>query len=204
MPAAMSVAALVIATASLVLIPAGSTSGLGHASAKGTTATGSVTCTKVTGSITYRPAVRHVGSVPETQTFTFTARGCSTHNSNVHRVVSGTLKVSVRRSSNSCADLLVTHLSTSTGTWRPTSIRPTTATFSGYAYVFSKAGDIGFTVPNVGGTARVTGSFAGQDHGATSTATAYTNMTLTQFRAACLSASGLTRQTIVGGSARFS
>lgn len=31
------------------------------------------------------------------------------------------------------------------------------STLSGYVFVYGKFGDIGFTVPNTGGTARVTG-----------------------------------------------
>ena len=167
-------------------------------------ATGSVTCKKVTGSVTFQPAVRHVGTTPETQIVTFRASACSTKGSNVKHVTSGYLTVTVHRPSNSCIGLLSTELPKSTGTWRPSSIHSTTASFSGLAFVYNKVGDEGFTVPNVGGTAKVTGSFAGTDHGKRSTATLYTNMTPAQFRSACLSSTGLSRQAIVSGVATFS
>jgi hypothetical protein len=70
--------------------------------------------------------------------------------------------------------------------------------------VYNKAGDVGFTVPNTGGSATVTGSFAGTDHGKHSTATVFTNMTPIQFRDDCLSPTGLSRQAIVSGVATFS
>jgi hypothetical protein len=167
-------------------------------------ATGSVTCKKVTGSIVFRPAVRHVGTTAETQVVTFRASACTTKGSNVRRVTSGQLTVTVHRPSNSCVDLLSTELPTGTGRWTPSSTHPTTASFSGLEFVDNKAGDVGFTVPNPGGTAHVTGSFAGTDHGRRSTATVYTNMTPLQFRDACLSAAGLSKQFIVSGVATFS
>jgi hypothetical protein len=48
------------------------------------------------------------------------------------------------------------------------------------------------------------GLFAGKDHGAPSSATAYTNMTASQFHATCPSSADLSRQTIVSGTTRFS
>lgn len=167
-------------------------------------ATGGVTCTKVTGTVTFTPPVRHVGTTTETQTVTFRASGCRTTGSNVKHVTAGVLRVVVHRPSNSCIGLLSTVLPKSTGTWVPSSIHSTTAAFSGLTFVYSKTGDVGFTVPNSGGTARVSGSFAGRDHGKRSTATVYTNMTPTQFRDACISSAGLARQSIVSGIAKFS
>lgn len=192
-------ALLAVVVMSFVLIPDASAS-----KSKVTVATGAVSCSTVTGSITYNPPVHHVGTTAETQIFTFVASHCTTSQSNVKHVVSGTVTVAIHRPSNSCISLLSTHLSSSTGTWRPSSIHSTTASFSGYDFVYSAVGDVGFTAPNPGGTARVTGSFAGKDHGARSSVTAYTNMTPSHFEAGCLSPSGISRQTIVSGSARFS
>ena len=171
--------------------------------AKVVVATGSIRCARVTGSITYNPPVRHVGTQPETQVFRFRASACSTTNSNVKRVTGGNLTVTVHRTTNSCVDLLATHLSTSTGTWTPTSIHTTSATFSGYVFVHNAAGDIGFTVPNPGAVARVSGSFAGKDHGRSSTATTFVSMTAAQLASACLSPAGLSKQSIVSGYATF-
>ncbi len=135
---------------------------------------------------------------------TFHASGCSTKGSNVKHVTGGTLVVTLHRPSNSCIGLLSTQLPKGTGTWKPSSIHSTTASFSGYAFVYSATGAVGIKVPNVGGTATVTGSFAGKDHGHRSTATMYTSMSPSQFRDACLSPAGLSRQAIVSGVATFS
>jgi hypothetical protein len=78
------------------------------------------------------------------------------------------------------------------------------ATFSGVNYIHNNAGDVGFTIPNTGGTASLKGSFAGKNHGAQSTITAFTNMTLGRFIAACDSTAGLSRYSIVSGTATFS
>lgn len=193
---------LLISAVSLFPVSSASAS---RSATKGIVATGSVTCTHVTGSVSFTPAVRHVGSTSETQMITFHASRCITKNSNVKHVTSGTLVVTVHRPSNSCIGLLTTQLPKgSTGTWKPSTIHSTTALFSGFSFVYSKSGDVGFTVPNTGGTAKVTGSFPGKDHGKRSSATVYTNMTPTQFRDACLSSAGLSRQSITSGTATFS
>jgi len=167
-------------------------------------ATGSVVCTKVTGSTTFHPPVHHIGTGPETQVFVFHASGCTTSKSNVKHVTSGSLTVSIHRASNSCVDMLLSQPSKGSGTWKPNTIHSTTASFSGFSFVNSKAGKAGFTVPNVGGKAVVTGSFAGTDHGARSTATVYTNLSALQFHAACMKPAGLAREPIVSGTAKFS
>ncbi len=195
---------LVVVVAGLAVVPATSAAASGLGSPKGVVATGSVTCTHVTGSITFTPAVRHIGTTPETQVITVHASGCSTKGSNVKRVASGTLVVTLQRPSNSCVGLLFTQLPKGTGTWKPSSIHRTTASFSGFGFVYATSGDVGITVPNKGGSSTVTGSFAGRDRGRRSTATIYTNMTPDQFRNACLSPAGLSRQLIVSGVATFS
>lgn len=166
--------------------------------------TGSIVCKQVTGSITYSPADRLGGTTAEVQVFSFRASRCSTTHSNVSHVLGGSVTTTVRRATNSCADLLVSQPSRGSGAWEPSSIHPTTASFSGYTIVTSATGDVGFTVPNTGGRASVSGSFAGKDHGARSTATVYTNMTTAQVETACISLQGLSRQTIISGTATFS
>jgi hypothetical protein len=196
----MLLAAVVVFSSSLVAMDSPPAS----AKSKVVVATGSVVCTKVTGSSTFYPPVRHIGTGPETQVFVFHASGCTTSKSNVKHVTSGSLTVSIHRASNSCVDALLSQPSKGSGTWKPNSIHSTTASFSGFSFVNNKAGKAGFTVPNVGGKAVVTGSFAGTDHGARSTATFYTNMSALQFHAACLKPGGLARQPIVSGTANFS
>jgi hypothetical protein len=121
---------------------------------KAIVATGSVAYTKVTGSVNFHPAVRHISTTPETQVVTFRASGCSTRGSNVKRVTSDTLTVTVHRPSNSCIALLSTELPRSIGTRKSSSIHSTTASFPALAFVYNKVGDVGFTVPNTGGPQR--------------------------------------------------
>ncbi|HLM94975.1 MAG TPA: hypothetical protein VK283_01595 [Acidimicrobiales bacterium] len=57
---------------------------------------------------------------------------------------------------------------------------------------------MGFTFPNPGGTTKVTGSFAGSDHGAGSSTTVFFNRTAVQLLAACR-ASGLVSIPVTSG-----
>jgi hypothetical protein len=63
--------------------------------------------------------------------------------------------------------------------------------------VTNSAGDVGFVFPNSGGTTSVTGSFAGSDNGAGSSASAYTDMTAQGVLSTCQS-SGLPSLTGAG------
>lgn len=201
---ANALTALVVVTAMVLFQPSSTATASKSTNHKVVVASGSITCTKVTGSIRFRPAVHHIGTQRETQTVTFRASKCTTRGSNVKHVTSGSLTVVVHRSSNSCISLLSSEHPRGTGTWSPKSVHSTTASFTGFAFVSSKTGDVGFRVPNAGGSAKVTGSFAGKDHGKHSTATVYTNLTPGQFRSACLSSNGLSAQAIVSGVVTFS
>jgi hypothetical protein len=55
-------------------------------------------------------------------------------------------------------------------------------------------------LPKSGATAKVTGSFAGSDHGAGTTATAFSGETTTQLLGACESSAGLTSIAVTSGS----
>ncbi len=57
---------------------------------------------------------------------------------------------------------------------------------------------MGFTFPNPGGTTKVTGSFAGSDHGASSSATVFFDRTAVQLLAACRT-SGLVSMPVTSG-----
>jgi hypothetical protein len=63
----------------------------------------------------------------------------------------------------------------------------------------NSAGDEGFTLPASGGTAKVTGSFAGSDLGATSTAQTFSNQTGKQLLTACGSSAGLASLQVASG-----
>ncbi len=192
---------LIASTAASVLLVA--TMVPAHGAAK-VVATGSVTCTKITGTITYRPAMHHVGTSTEVQTFSFTATHCTTKGSNVKRVISGTLTTTLHRTTNACATLLASEKASGVGHWKPASLAPTRGIFSGYHVIVAPNGDVGFALPNLGGSAHLTGSFAGRDHGRSSHAALYLAMTGSELLAACNSSAGLSRQTLAGGSVTFS
>ncbi len=198
-----TVLAATVLALTLVGLSAAAPSG---ATTRAKVATGSVTCTHVTGTIVYSPTIHHVGTRAGTQKFVLHISGCTTTGSNVRRVEGGTLTFSVHRSLNSCAELLaqVTSHPPVAVLWKPSSVKKSLITFSGFVYVLGPADHVGFHVPPSGGTATVSGSFAGRDHGARSSATLYTNTTARQFQAACEAPTGVSRQSIVSGTATLS
>lgn len=188
-----------------VLVALGATTPVAAASHP-TLATGHVVCHRVTGTITYSPALHHVGTKPETQKFVLHGSQCTTSGSNVHRVTGAILTATLHRPLDSCVEMLapVSSATPLTVTWLPHTIARSQVTFAGFTYVLGTGDHVGFRVPAPGGAARVTGSFAGTDHGEHATATLYTNITALQFRDACLTAKGVAHQSIVSGSASVS
>jgi hypothetical protein len=72
-------------------------------------------------------------------------------------------------------------------------------TFSGYSVGTGPSGGGEFTLPKAPGTAKVTGSFAGSDHGAGSKAAAVSSQTATELVAACGSSAGLASIPVTSG-----
>ena len=163
---------------------------------------GTVTCTSLTGSVTFSPPAVAGGTRPEVQRFRLTATHCTASAKAVH-VTHATITATVRRPTNSCGALFASVPSTGTVTWSPRSIATSTFRFSGYSLAVSPAGQRGFNLPGPGGTARVTGSFVGVDHGAGSSAVGYLDLTASQFIAECASGSGLAHHRVVAGRARL-
>src|SRR3974390_2973736 len=82
----MAGAAMLMVAALVTLVPVGS------ASAALKTATGTITCTSVKGSVTFTPALKLVGTpsvLTDTAKVTVTATGCSTSGSNIPVVSKG-------------------------------------------------------------------------------------------------------------------
>lgn len=185
-----------------------SNSGGANASAaakpKVTVATGSVTCRKVSGSISASPPLRKGGTEPEKMVWSIRASDCTTSKSNIKHVKGGYLTTIARPPTNACGGLVYSHRVLPSFTWNPKSVHSTSASFSGFSFVQNTAGLEGFTLPNTGGSASVTGSFAGKDHGKRSVITVFTNLTISKFRSACESKAGLATYKIVSGTATFS
>jgi hypothetical protein len=171
--------------------------------AGGKVATGSVTCTSVTGTIAFNPPLTNSGTSPETTSITLTASGCTPAGSSASTVTSGTATATIQSATNGCLSLLTSKPVAVAVAWSPSSIHASVATFSGYAIVSDAGGNIGFGLPNSGGTATIAGSFAGTDNGATSKATTYSALTQTTLLAACATAAGVPSLAITNGSVTF-
>ncbi len=138
-------------------------------------ATGGVTCNSITGALTFTPPLTTKGGSAESTAITLNATGCATSGSNVSKVTRGTASATITDTSNACTGLLNSRPITVNITWTPATIHPSVLTFSGYAGSTGSGGDLGFTLPKSGDTAKVIGSFPGADHGAGSTSTAFSN-----------------------------
>lgn len=177
----------------------------GSASAANPPAPGTITCTQITGKITFTPPLTLAGNAnSEVTKTTTTSTHCtvSTGTAPTKGVTHSTItKTSTNNTANSCTGLATSVPVTEHVVWTHTPlIANTTVKFSGLMQATEPvSGDAGFTLPNTGGTASVTGSYPGTDHGKTSTATVYTNKTASQIATAC--ATGVASLTIDAGSA---
>ena len=167
-------------------------------------ATGRVMCRKVTGSITLSPPLQKGGMKPEKMVWKIHVSDCTTTKSNVKHVKGVNMISIVHRPNNACGGVVYSKSMRPSFAWIPKSVHSTSASFSGFSFLQNKAGEEGFTMPNSGGSASVTGSFAGKDHGKRSVVTLYTNLTIAKFRTACESKAGLPGYKIISGTASFS
>jgi hypothetical protein len=155
----------------------------GGSSAATGPATGSITCQNITGTADFSPPLTLSGSATDTTTITLTSTECTTSGSDVTKVVSGTATVHNTSGSSSCVALLNSRPLTATVNWDPDTIEPSVVSFSGYSP--TEAGGTGFLFPGTGHSAKVTGSFAGANHGADSSASAFTTESTTQILGEC-------------------
>jgi hypothetical protein len=162
-------------------------------------ATGGVTCNSITGALTFAPPLTTKGGSAESTAITLNATGCATSGSNVSKVTRGTASATITDTSNACTGLLNSRPITVDITWTPATTHPSVLTFSGYAGSTGSGGDLGFTLPKSGDTAKVIGSFSGADHGAGSTSTAFSDQSGTQLLNACGSSAGLPSVAVTSG-----
>ena len=128
-----------------------------------------------------------------------TVSACTTSGSNVSQVHSGDVTATLSVPSNDCAGLLMSKPVTADVSWQPTSVHPSHVELSGYSIGVSPSNGGGFILPNHGGTVHVSGSFAGSDNGASSTAAIYSSQTAAQLIGECGSSSGLSSITASSG-----
>lgn len=170
----------------------------------GINGTGSVSCTKITGTVKFNPPIKGFtkNSNSETQSFTLTATGCKTSTgSNIKTVTKGTVSKSIKTTDTSCIGLAGGSTSSYAFPVNWTSspaANASTVDFIGFKIVTqSGTKDEGFSLPKTAGQASVAGSFAGSDKGKTSVAVAYSNETSTQLANACKT--GVSSLTIASG-----
>jgi hypothetical protein len=84
--------------------------------------------------------------------------------------------------------------------WTPSTVDPTTVSFTGYAPSTAAGQGSGFVFPNPGGKASVQGSFPGSNGGANSIAYAFTTAGESQLLGSCQSPAGLSSLVISSGS----
>ena len=179
-------------------------------------ATGSIRCSGVDGSVGFSPPLTVGGSGPEHVTVTVQLHRCSTSGSNVPVVSRGTATLGLSIPTSACAGLVQFPSSTgdvSTPTssrtltirtsWTPAAVRPSELTFSGFVTTVDQSGDVGFAFPGKGHRAVMSGSFTGSDRGALSTASIVTAEQPGQISAACSQLGGLGSIAIVSGEVTF-
>ena len=187
-----------LALLAAVAVTAGACSSGSPAAPAAVVARGTVSCRSVTGSVSFSPPLTAKGTSPETSTIAVSASRCTVSGSNVNRVEGASASATLMSATNACQGLLTSQALTFTVHWSPSIIRPTVLHYSGYTVSVS-AGKGAFTLPDAGGTASVTGSFAGSDHGAGSSALAVADESATGLVSACGSSTGLASIPVTSG-----
>ena len=203
------VGSLAVPTGFVIALPLAVALPTGSAFAANPPAPGTITCMHVTGKVTFTPPLTLAGnSTSEVTKTRTTSTGCTVSRGTAPTkgVSTSTItKTTTNTTANSCTALATAQVIPVTEhvVWTHTPlIANSTVKFSGLMPATSASGDAGFSLPNSpGGTASVTGSYPGTDHGATSTAAVFTNMTATQIATLCSSATGVASLTISSGSA---
>jgi hypothetical protein len=175
---------LMLATGALLLpVSAVALVGVGSASAarSNPAGAGTVTCSKIKGSISFKPPLKAGGTSAEKTTIKVTVSGCSGGTPNPTK---GAVKeiISSGTSTNGCTSLSTSAPESLTVKWAPKSLSPSTSSYSGYTLGTAGNGDEEFILPDSGGTGSTIGSFS---EGSGSTATAVLNETATTIGTQC-------------------
>ncbi|HYA68385.1 MAG TPA: hypothetical protein VED63_06610, partial [Acidimicrobiales bacterium] len=160
--------------------------------------TGTVACNDVSGTVTFNPPLTDGGTSPEVALAQVTIGGCvGADGATTPDAGYGT--VSLFTSTDDCADLAAggAPIATSLAVgWSPTTLGTSSIDFSGFS--LSPSGGAGFSLGGSGTT--VSGSYPGEDGGASTTATAVATLSTADIIAACGSTDGLESLTLTGGS----
>ena len=156
------------------------------------TGTGTVTCTTITGSISFKPALKSSGPfTTEKSTAKITLAGCTGGTPSPTKGGKLTQSLSSATSTNDCTSLATGSSESLTVKWKG-GIAPTTTSYSTYSTGTDGAGDAGFVLKS--GTS--TGSYAETGK---ANAAVYSNQTEAQILAACGTSKGLSKLTISQG-----
>jgi hypothetical protein len=181
---------LVLSLAVLVL-PVGllATVGANAASAgANVTGTGLVNCTKITGTISFKPALKLAPAQTVTTTIVSTATGCT---GGTPKVVSSTSKSTSKKANQTCANLQGTNAANFTTTYVSSPPGVAGSTFKGTSSSNGATGNqhAGF---------KLKGTVSGSYKSTTTTATATLQQTVNQIIASC-SGTGLSKLNIISG-----
>jgi hypothetical protein len=158
---------------------------------------GTIDCTGVTGAVVFKPPLTASGGSAETDTINIVVTGCTASAGSSASPTKGRVTGQLPTPSNSCASLITNtspiHLKV---VWSPKKDGQTAGTFSGFTLLLTPT--LGFSLPNTGGGVTANGSYTGSDGGASSTATAFSNVTQSQALTTCAN-SGLKKLTITTG-----
>ena len=179
-----------------------------------TVATGSITCRKLTGTITFTPPMHSGVNAMETRAISLQVSACTTKNSNVAHVSGGNLTVTARSAVEGCS-AEETEVLTGVERWQPSSIAPSTVTVEGFArranagakgLVYSNTPGLQqlIVVPAAGKSVSVRGSFAGKtsyisQENLRGSILAYTDRITGQLHAECKALAGLSLLSFVSG-----
>jgi hypothetical protein len=202
----MDVSRRILMAAGSIALPIVLVSTIDVSTAWAANASGTISCSKVSGKVTFTPTIESTGdSNTETSkvSLTFTSCTVSRGTAPTKGTLTETIKTtSTNNSADACSTLAASRPATLKIVWTHTpAIGASTVKFSGDSTVSEPgSGDAGFASPNTGGMASVTGSYPGADGGKTSTLTVYSNVTALAIFAACAAGDGISSLTIDAGS----
>lgn len=187
---AIGAAAVAAALGSLAVV------GVGVASAtlrphKAANATGTETCSDLTGTVSFKPALTTTGTSPTTATIAVKLSGCS---GGKPSATSGTVAAQTSYSANNCTQLATppsTRTVTETVKWTPKTIPPSASAFS--APTVSVGSNVTITLSK----GVTNGSYAGSS----SAATLIVDSSRAELLATCSGKKGLSKLVVASGSA---
>jgi len=190
-------------TSGAVLLPLAAVVFVAGPASAGSNATGTIQCTKITGTVSFTPPLTNTGTAAETATtvkLKISKCAADPKASAVPKKGTVSSNIATPTSTDSCGSLLGTSTPTSdtvTAKWSPTSINSSVGSYSGFTISTGpppKDDEI-LNLPGTGGTSSTAGSYAGS--GQTSTLTLGESQS--SLAATCSTPAGLKSIKIISG-----